>query len=238
MFMKKEVIEAALFISSEPIPIDRLSKISGIHSLGHLKEVLEDLQKDYSKKGINIIKTNDGWMMNVRQDILPTVAHLTPYSDLAEGQKRTLALVAYKEPVKQADIIKIQGNKAYTYIKDLVRRGLIKTEKVGHTKILSLTQEFERYFGEEKAKIKERLEDYTNQPEPEKTKEKEEEYQFKDEKKGKKDKVKVVKADEEDVPQPENDEETEEPENPQPDQPQPENNKTKGSHNHAFKEIE
>jgi len=230
--MKKEVIEAALFMSSEPIPIDKLSKISGIHSLGHLKEVLEELQNDYSKRGVNIIKTNDGWMMNVRQDILPNVAHLTPYSDLAEGQKRTLALVAYKEPVKQADIIKTQGNKAYSYIKDLIRRGLIKAEKVGHTKILSLTQEFERYFGEEKAKIKEQLEDFANQPEPAEKKEKkpEGEYQFKDEKKQRKGKAKaeIIKAEGEEVPESDDESEVSE----------PENNKSKGSHNHAFKEID
>jgi len=222
--MKKEIVEAALFISSEPIPIDRLSRISGIHSLGHLKEILEELQKDYSKRGINIMKTSDGWMMNVRQDILPAVSHLTPYSDLAEGQKRTLALVAYKEPVKQADIIKVQGNKAYSYIKDLVHRGLIKTEKVGHTKILSLTQEFERYFGEEKAKIKERLEEHVTRPGAAETGEE------RKQKKGKA-KAEVVKAEEED------DEDFEEPE-----EPEPENNrdakKAKASHSHAFQEID
>jgi segregation and condensation protein B len=231
--MKKEIVEAALFISSEPIPMDRLSKISGIHSLGHLKEILEELQKEYSGRGINIIKTSDGWMMNVRQDILPAVSHLTPYSDLAEGQKRTLALVAYKEPVKQADIIKIQGNKAYSYIKDLVRRRLIKSEKVGHTKILSLTQEFERYFGEEKAKIRERLEGYATQPEPAETKEQAKEPEFADEKNERKRKAKaeIVKTEKE-----EDDEDFEEPE-----EPEPENNrerKAKGSHDHAFKEIE
>ncbi len=231
--MKKEIVEAALFISSDPIPMDRLSKISGIHSLGHLKEILEELQKDYSERGINIIKTSDGWMMNVRQDILPAVSHLTPYSDLAEGQKRTLALVAYKEPVKQADIIKIQGNKAYSYIKDLVRRGLIKSEKVGHTKILSLTQEFERYFGEEKAKIRERLEGYANQPaETAETGKQAKEPEFADEKREKKKKVRTETSEQ----AKEEDDDFEEPE-----EPEPENNrerKAKASHDHAFKEIE
>ncbi len=234
--MKKEIVEAALFISSEPIPMDRLSKISGIHSLGHLKEILEELQKDYSKRGINIMKTSDGWMMNVRQDILPAVSHLTPYSDLAEGQKRTLALVAYKEPVRQADIIKIQGNKAYSYIKDLVQRGLIKTEKVGHTRILSLTQEFERYFGEEKAKIREKLEGYATRPAEtgEQAKEQEKEPGFADEKKERKKKATVQTAKR---IQEEDDEDIEEPE-----EPEPENNrdakKARASHSHAFQEIE
>ena len=85
------------------------------------------------------------------------MASLTPYSDLSEGHKRTLALIVLKEPINQSEIIKIQGNKAYTYIKFLDAKGLIKKEKSGRTKILRLTQEFERYFGEEKSKIREKL---------------------------------------------------------------------------------
>ncbi len=153
----KRLIEAALFISPRPLMINELGKISGVHSLGHVKEILEELQREYSGRGMEIVSTPNGWEMQVPTSLLPRVSHLTPHSDLSGGQKRTLALVAYKEPVKQSDIIKIQGNKAYSYIKDLVKRGLIKSEKKGHTKILSLTPEFERYFGESRESVKERL---------------------------------------------------------------------------------
>lgn len=155
--MSKEVLEAALFISSSPMGMDQLARVSGINSLGHLKEVMESLQKDYEGRGLELAETPEGWVMQVRPGLLPRVAHLTPYSDLAEGPKRTLALVTLKEPVRQSDIIKSQGNKAYSYIKELARRGLVVVEKEGHTKTIKLTQEFERYFGEEKARIKEQL---------------------------------------------------------------------------------
>jgi len=161
---KKRVIEAALFISSRPLSLDYLGKVSGINSLGCVREILEGLQKCYEKRGMEIVKTPHGWTMQVRQDLLERVAHLTPYYDLSEGCKRTLALVVYKEPVKQSEIIKMQGNKAYSYIKSLVRRDLIRAEKAGHTKILRLTQEFERYFGEEKEKIKEQLKGMIKEP--------------------------------------------------------------------------
>ncbi len=151
------VIEAALFISPKPLMLDSLARISGVNSLGYVKELLLKLQKEYEERGVEIVNTPYGWHMQVRQDFLPAVAHLTPYSDIPEGCKRTLALVAYKEPIKQAEVIRIQGNKAYTYIKQLVRMGLIKTEKKGKTKVLKLTQEFERYFGEERKRIKKQL---------------------------------------------------------------------------------
>ena len=142
--MQKKILEAALFMAPKPLDLNDLAKIAGVSSLGYVKNTLTELQKDYSEKGIEIVNTPQGWQMQVRQELLPRVSHLAPHSDISEGSKRTLALVVYIEPINQADVIRIQGNKAYAYIKDLVRRGLIKTEKRGRTKMLKLTQEFER----------------------------------------------------------------------------------------------
>jgi segregation and condensation protein B len=154
---QQKILEAALFMSSRPLMLDEIGKILGVHSLGYVKEMLEKLQKEYADKGIEIANTPQGWTMQVRPEFLGKVAHLTPYADMSEGCKRTLAIIAYKEPVQQSEIIRIQGNKAYTYLKHLQKRNLIKAEKKGRTKVIKLTQEFERYFGEEKEKIKEKL---------------------------------------------------------------------------------
>ncbi len=116
--MPKNVIEAALFVADRPMKLEELTKASGFN-IGHVKKALEELRADYAKGALEVVETPEGWHMRVRQDILPRVAHLTPHSDLGEGCKRTLALILYKEPVKQSEIIKIQGNKAYSYIKKL-----------------------------------------------------------------------------------------------------------------------
>ena len=70
---------------------------------------------------------------------------------------RTLGVVALKEPVPQSYIIKVQGNKAYDYIKNLEKRGLLKTEKSGRTRLVSTTVEFEKYFGKSINEIKQLL---------------------------------------------------------------------------------
>jgi len=152
------VVEAALFISPRPLMLDDLARVAGVNSLGYLKGMLQKLQEEYADRGIEIVNTPEGWQMQVKQGLLPMVAHLTPYSDLSEGCKRALALIVYKDPLKQSELIKIQGNKAYSYLKSLERRRLIKREPHGRTKMLKLTQEFERYFGEEKDRIKQELE--------------------------------------------------------------------------------
>lgn len=157
--MPKKLLEAALFMSPKPLTIEELSKLTGVASLGKIEEKLEELRKEYEGRGIEIIRSPEGWSMQVRSDVLPRVAHLTRYSDLKNGHKRALALIAYKEPIKQSEVVRIQGNKAYAYIKVLVKKGLVKAEKKGRTKVLMLTKEFERYFGKEKEKIREMLEE-------------------------------------------------------------------------------
>jgi len=151
----KKIIEAALFVSDKPLQLNELAKLTGINSLGFVKDLLEKVQKGYEGSGLEIVSTAEGWSMQVKGELLSRVAHLAPYSDIPEGCKRTLALIAYKEPVKQSDIIKMQGNKVYAYIKFLHNKGLITGERYGRTKILKVTKEFERYFGMEKEKIKE-----------------------------------------------------------------------------------
>jgi len=153
----KGLIEAALFMSPDPLDMNSISKIAGVSSLGYLKGTLIELRDDYEDRGFHLVETPQGWCFQVDNAFADKVSDLTPYSDLPEGMKRTLALVAYKEPITQSEVIRIQGNKCYAYVKGLERKGLIKTERQGRTKLLSLTQEFERYFGGEKEKIREDL---------------------------------------------------------------------------------
>lgn len=155
--MPKRILEAALFVADRPMRVEELSRVSG-HSPGHVRKALVELVEEYDGRALEIAETPEGWHMRVRHDILPRVAHLTPHSDLSEGCKRALALVLYKEPVKQSEIVKMQGNKAYGYIKKLRKKGLVKAVKKGHTMVLELTQEFESYFGERKEKLRDRLE--------------------------------------------------------------------------------
>jgi len=153
----KKLVEAALFMSQSSLDLQDLAKITGMSSLGLLKEIVEELEKEYSDRGLEIISKDGQWRMQVRPELLPTVASLTPHQDLPEGHKRTLALIVYKEPVKQSEIIKTQGTKAYAYIKQLRKRGLVKGEKEGHTRILTSTKELENYFGMSRKEIKEQL---------------------------------------------------------------------------------
>ncbi len=158
---KKALVEAALFMSSDPLTLKELSKISGITSEEKLKDIIEELKQDYEhpSKGFELALLGDTYHFRVKQDYIDKVAALTPHADLSGGMLRTLGLVALKQPVNQSYVVKVQGNKAYDYVKSLEKRGLIKTEKSGRTKIITTTKEFEKYFGRSVEEIKKSLED-------------------------------------------------------------------------------
>ena len=155
--MPKHLLEAALFLASQPMRLEQLAKLAEL-TPSKARELLAELAKEYEGRGIHVAESAAGWKLQVRGDLLARVAHLTPYHDLTEGCKRALAFVVYKEPVKQSELIRSQGNKAYAYIARLEKMGMLSSEKAGRTRLLRLTPEFERYFGQDKASIRQQIE--------------------------------------------------------------------------------
>jgi segregation and condensation protein B len=156
---QKALVEAALFVSENPVNIRTLSKITGISSTRDLKNILNTIKKelDADSHGIELVLTPEGYQFQVKNKFLEKVSSLTTYADISRGALRTLSLVALRQPMLQSEIVKIQGNKAYNYIKSLEKKGLIKTEKVSRTRSITTTKEFERYFGKSLNEIRERL---------------------------------------------------------------------------------
>lgn len=156
---KKALLEAALFVSDSPLTVERLAKIVGIGSEEQVKQLITEIREklDAQDRGIEIVKTPEGFELRVKQEYREQVAKLAPFSDLSDGMLRTLAVIAARQPIKQSIIVKYQGNKVYGYIKDLEAKGLIKTEKYGRTKLVTATIGFEKYFGKSSEEIKQMM---------------------------------------------------------------------------------
>ncbi len=146
---KKALVESALFVSDKPLSIVKLGEITGL-SQDEIKPLLEKIKLEHEndEKGMDLVETPEGYEFRIKPQYRDKIVKLAPMSDLTEGQLRTLALaVALKPPVRQSAIVRYQGNKAYSYIGQLEKKGLIKTEKFSRTKVIKLTEEFEKYFG-------------------------------------------------------------------------------------------
>lgn len=139
-------VEAALFIAGRFMSVKELVALTDINPL-LLKKLLEDLQDSYSDKGISIVNQNDLWKMDVSGEYTNLVNKLaTGSSEFSKAEQETLAMVAYKQPMKQSVLIKIRGNKAYDHVKKFVSMGLIVKKRMGHTSEISLSDTFHEYF--------------------------------------------------------------------------------------------
>lgn len=142
--MKK--VEAALFLAGKYMSIQELTALTGVNPI-ILKKILEDLGDLYKDSGIEIINKNNLWKMDVSQEYTWMTNRLAGgSSEFTKAEQETLALIAYKQPMKQSVVVKIRGNKSYNHIKNFVDRGLINKKKMGHTAELSLTDNFYDYF--------------------------------------------------------------------------------------------
>jgi segregation and condensation protein B len=144
-----------LFVSDKPLSLDKLSTILETTN-SETRKLLEQLKSDLMKndRGYELVETPEGFELRVKVEYRDKVVRLAPLADLSDGMMRALALIVAKQPVKQSLIVKYQGNKAYGYIEALEEKGLIKTEKFQRTKLITLTPEFERYFGKKAEEIR------------------------------------------------------------------------------------
>ncbi len=119
-----------------------------------LKEVLIRIEKKYTNRAIKIVNRNNSWKMDVADKYNYMINKLaTGNAEFSKAEQETLAVIAYKQPIKQSVVIKIRGNKAYDHINKFIELGLVQAKKMGHTCDLNLSEEFYEYFSVQKKSL-------------------------------------------------------------------------------------
>ncbi len=142
-----QVVEAALFSAGGAISIEEIAEKEEL-TKAQVKKAVEQLAKIYDERDtvLEVKKAGTKWAMQVRTVAAEPAAKFAPMEIPAKVLK-TLALIAYHQPIKQSDLKDMIGSKVYDHIPELKERGLVKTRKEGVTKILTVTQAFPEYFG-------------------------------------------------------------------------------------------
>jgi segregation and condensation protein B len=141
-------IEAILFVSGKFLSMSELVTLSNLNPVV-VKELIEKLKERYEKfdSALEVVEKNDLWKMDVKQEYSHFVTKLaTGDAEFSKAEQETLAIVAYKQPIKQSVIIKIRGNKAYEHLDKFESLSLIKRKREGHTSIITLSEDFYDYF--------------------------------------------------------------------------------------------
>jgi segregation and condensation protein B len=133
----KRVLEAALLVSQEPLPLSELKKLFDEElSSDALRRVLDDLRNDWQGRGIELTNVASGWRFRARPEYQPFIDRLNPQKPprYSRAVLETLAIVAYRQPCTRGDIEEIRGVVvSANIIKSLEARGWI--EVVGHKEV-------------------------------------------------------------------------------------------------------
>ncbi len=156
--LKREV-ESLLFSSGKTMSLEELSKLSKESDLEQIKTALNSLKTELEEKqsSLIILEENNSWKLAVREKYLLLISKLGIKTELTKSITETLAVVAYKAPALQSQIIHIRTNKAYNHLDELEQMGYITREKKGRTKLIKLSQRFFDYFDLPPEKLKEKF---------------------------------------------------------------------------------
>jgi segregation and condensation protein B len=147
MDSEKRKIEVILFSAGRPLSTKELAAITSIPEL-KVERVIHALMEEYkeSDSALEISKAGDKWGMQVKGDYASFARGLAK-AEIKPKLLKTLALIAYHQPVKQSKLNRMIGNKIYDHVKELSEKEMIKAKQAGRTKILTTAPKFLEYFG-------------------------------------------------------------------------------------------
>jgi segregation and condensation protein B len=146
------LIEALVFASDQPIKPTELAKLASAQ-LKLVKELLEELKKDYSTRGFHLEEVAGGWVFRTSPQYAPFIRDLTKQRPvrLTRAQVETLAIIAYRQPITRPEIDDVRGVDSGPVLKVLLERDLVrilgKRDEPGRPLIYGTTNHFLEFFG-------------------------------------------------------------------------------------------
>ena len=146
----KRVLETALICAQQPLPLREMGVLfNGALTADSLKLLLEDLQNDWSGRGVELVHVATGWRFQSRPQMREYLDRLHPEkpSRYSRATLETLAIIAYRQPVTRGDMEDIRGVTINSMIlKQLEDRGWVEVighkETVGRPALYATTRQF------------------------------------------------------------------------------------------------
>ncbi|MGH7718551.1 MAG: SMC-Scp complex subunit ScpB [Gemmatimonadaceae bacterium] len=150
-----KLLEAALFASGRPLPLEELAALDAEATPAALAMALDELRAQYDTAGhgVELVQLGGGWQILTRPEYTEAIerAQLAARPQrLSAAALETLAIIAYRQPIGRADIEEIRGVSAGGMLKTLIERGLIdvvgRAEGLGRPLLYGTTPVFLEQF--------------------------------------------------------------------------------------------
>lgn len=108
----KNVLEAALLTSHEPLSLDDMMRLFAEKmERATLRMLLDELKQDWSDRTMELVQVASGYRFQAREQYAVFLARLNPERQVKYSRAvlETLAIIAYRQPVTRGDIEEIRG---------------------------------------------------------------------------------------------------------------------------------
>ncbi|MDH5459627.1 MAG: SMC-Scp complex subunit ScpB, partial [Candidatus Bathyarchaeota archaeon] len=144
------LVEAALYVAGRPLDLKELCSVLKTRSKNKARKLAKMLLQEYASRNtaLEILELKDErYVLQLKAEFTPHVRKLVKRPLLSTGPLKTLAYIAYRQPVSQKRVVEVRGHHVYGHIKLLREMGLVVGERRGRSTILRTTEYFADYFG-------------------------------------------------------------------------------------------
>jgi segregation and condensation protein B len=152
----KPIVEALIFVASEPITEEELARILPEADRASLAAALEALQREYAAdgRGLELRRLAGGYRISTRphyHEYIRRYLKMQPSARLSMAALETLAVIAYKQPITLPEIQEIRGVNSARAVRTLLEKRLIEPKGrkpvVGRPILYGTSREFLIQFG-------------------------------------------------------------------------------------------
>jgi len=153
----KQIVEAILFASDEPVSAERLAEAAGEGiTVEAVRAAVDELVAEYdaTARAFTVEEIAGGLQLFTRpryNTYLKTVLAARRRQRFTQAALETLAIIAYKQPVARAEVEDIRGVACGDMIRTLMDRGLVRvagrSEGMGRALLYGTTKKFLQAFG-------------------------------------------------------------------------------------------
>ncbi len=151
----KAIVEALIYASPEPLTAKTLFKLLSDEPREDVAAAVEAVRQDYAARpGLHVAEVAGGYQITTRPELHDWVRRLfneRTSQKLSVASLETLSVIAYKQPITQAEIGEIRGVNTSGVLSTLLERHLIKIvgrkNVIGRPFLYGTTKEFLIRFG-------------------------------------------------------------------------------------------
>lgn len=153
-------LEAVLWLATEPLTPQRLSRMAGLKGVGETKKLLQELKRRLAarRSALEITEVAGGFRLMTRPAYAPWIERREGLENLsANGPKlspaaaESLAIVAYRQPAMRAEVESIRGVGCGEILRQLLELDLLRivgrSEELGRPLLYGTTGRFLEVYG-------------------------------------------------------------------------------------------